>query len=73
MVGTNTPAYSDPAQVVMKKKYNNDVKTRSSYRRGRHSTVDLLIKIVFCEKKENIVFLSKAADLTTLVQGGQLY
>jgi hypothetical protein len=45
---------------------------RNSYRRGRLSTVDLLIKIGSFVERKNIVSVLKTADLNLLVQGGQL-
>ncbi len=39
---------------------------------GRLGIVDLLIKIVGFVKK-NLFYIIKAADLSYLVQGGQLY
>ncbi len=45
----------------------------NSYWRERLSTVDLLIKMGCFVKKENLVPVWKAADLNSLVQGGQLY
>ncbi len=45
------------------------VQSGKSYRRGRLSTVDLLVKIACTVKKS----VSKAAGLNQLVQGGRLY
>jgi len=43
------------------------------YWRRRLSTVDLLIKLACCVKKEIMHPISKADDLNLLVQGVQLY
>jgi hypothetical protein len=40
---------------------------------GKLRTVDLLIKVACFVKKEIMFALSKGADLTDLVQGGQMY
>ncbi len=59
MAVANTSAYYDTVE--------------NSYCRGRVRTVDLLIKIGCFIKKKNLVSVWKAADLNSLVQGGQLY
>ncbi len=42
--------------------------------RGRLSTVDVLMKVVFCEKKKHQkIYLQKAARISWLAQGDQQY
>jgi hypothetical protein len=49
------------------------VETENTYRWGRLSTVDLLIKVACFVSKVNNMFIIKTAYLNLAVQGGQPY
>ncbi len=46
---------------------------REPLKKGRLSTIDLLVEVTSFVKQYTMFALSKAADLNSLAQGGQLY